>query len=144
MIRKSAKLDESIPSSLRNIEGAVRRVAGFLEENSDCRKLENIQAALREAVSNAMRHGNHSDPEKCVRLTVEIEEGGGITIVVKDSGSGFDPAKLPDPTEGDNIYRESGRGVYLIRHLMDRVEYQFGEGTALIMHVHRPKSPEVG
>jgi len=143
VILKSAKLEEVIPWSLLNIEGAVRRVAGFLEANSDCRELENIQAALREAVSNAMLHGNQGDPEKCVRLTVEIVEGGGITIVVKDSGSGFDPAKLPDPTEGDNIYRESGRGVYLIRHLMDRVEYRFGEGTALILHVHRPQSPEV-
>lgn len=141
---RSAKLDESIPSSVRNIEFAVRRIVRFLEENSDCRELENIRAALREAISNAMLHGNQGDPKKRVRLTVEIEEGGGITIVVKDAGSGFDPAKLPDPTEGDNIYRESGRGVYLIRHLMDRVEYQFGEGTALIMHVHPPPRPGVG
>jgi len=139
VIRRADKLDESIPSSPRNIEGAVRRVVGFLEENSDCRELENIQAALREAVSNAMIHGHHGDPEKSVHLTVEIEESGGITIVVRDSGPGFDPSILPDPTEGDNIYRESGRGVFLIRQLMDRVEYQFGEGTVLTMSLQPPK-----
>ena len=136
----SAKLDKSIPSSPRNIEGAVRRVVGFLEQNSDCRELANIQAALREALSNAMLHGNLGDPVKRVGLTVEIEEGGGITIVVRDSGAGFDPARLPDPTEGDNIYRDSGRGVYLIQRLMDQVEYNFKDGTILTMRRYPPKS----
>ena len=140
MTRTSAKLDKSIPSSPRNIEGAVRRVVGFLEQNSDCRELANIQAALREALSNAMLHGNRGDPVKCVGLTVEIEEGGGITIVVRDSGAGFDPAGLPDPTEGDNIYRDSGRGVYLIQRLMDQVEYNFKDGTILTMRRYPPKS----
>ncbi len=136
----SAKLDKSIPSSPRNIEGAVRRVVGFLEQNGDCQELSNIQAALREALSNAMLHGNRGDPVKCVRLSVEIEEGGGITIVVRDSGPGFDPARLPDPTEGDNIYRDSGRGVYLIQRLMDQVEYSFKEGTILTMRRYPPKN----
>jgi anti-sigma regulatory factor (Ser/Thr protein kinase) len=138
--RTSAKLDKSIPSSPRNIEGAVRRVVGFLEQNSDCRELANIQAALREALSNAMLHGNLGDPVKSVGLTVEIEEGGGITIVVRDSGAGFDPAGLPDPTEGDNIYRDSGRGVYMIQRLMDQVEYNFKDGTILTMRRNPPKS----
>ncbi len=140
MSPRSARLDESIPSSPRNIEGAVRGVVGFLEQNGDCRELGNIQAALREALSNAMLHGNRGDPVKCVRLTVEIEEGGGITIVVRDSGPGFDPARLPDPTEGDNLYRDSGRGVYLIQRLMDQVEYSFKGGTILTMRRHPPKS----
>jgi len=71
---------------------------------------------------------------------VEIEEGGGITIVVRDSGAGFDPAGLPDPTEGDNIYRDSGRGVYMIQRLMDQVEYNFKDGTILTMRRNPPKS----
>ena len=140
MGRRTAKLDKSIPSSPRNIEGAVRRVVGFLEQNGDCRKLANIQAALREALSNAMLHGHRGDPVKCVRLSVEIEEGGGVTIVVRDSGGGFDPAGLPDPTEGDNIYRDHGRGVYLIQRLMDQVEYSFKDGTILTMRNYPPKS----
>ena len=140
MSPKCAKLDESIPSIPRNIEGAVCRVVGFLEENGDCRELVNIQAALREALSNAMLHGNRGDPVKCVLLSVEIEEGGGIAIVVRDSGAGFDPARLPDPTEGDNIYRDCGRGVYLIQRLMDHVEYNFKDGTTLTMRSYPAKS----
>jgi serine/threonine-protein kinase RsbW len=88
---------------------------------------------------NAILHGNRSDPEKYVRMCVAIEEGGGIIIVVKDSGSGFDPSKLADPTMGENIYLEGGRGVYLIQQLMDEVQYKFGDGTALIMRRHPPK-----
>ena len=134
------ELDELIPSDPQNIEGVVGRVVDLLEENGCSQDLGDIQLALHEALTNAILHGNHSDPEKFVRLCVMIQEGGEILIVVKDSGSGFDPNKLPDPTLGENIYRESGRGVYLIRQLMDQVEYKFNAGTALIMRRHPPKS----
>jgi serine/threonine-protein kinase RsbW len=132
------KLDELIPSDTCNIEGAVSRVLGLLERNGCGHDLGNVQLALQEALTNAILHGNRSDPEKHVRMCVAIEEGGGILIVIKDSGSGFDPSKLPDPTIGENIYREAGRGVYLIQQLMDEVQYKFGEGTALIMRRHPP------
>ena len=132
------KLDELIPSDTRHIEGVVSRVLGLLEENGCCHDLGNVQLALQEALMNAILHGNRSDPEKYVRTCVAIEEGGGILIVVKDSGSGFDPSKLPDPTMGENIYREGGRGVYLIQQLMDEVQYKFGDGTAVIMRRHPP------
>lgn len=133
------KLDELISSDTLRIEGVIARVVGLLEENGCFQDLENVQLALHEALMNAILHGNHGDPEKHVRLCVAIQEGGGILIVVKDSGSGFDPSKLPDPTMGENIFREGGRGVYLIQQLMDQVEYKFGEGTALIMRRHPPK-----
>jgi serine/threonine-protein kinase RsbW len=133
------KLDELIASETGQIEGTVCRVLRLLEENGCCQDLGNVQLALQEALMNAVLHGNRSDPEKYVRLCVAIEEGGGIIIVVKDSGSGFDPSKLADPTMGENIYREGGRGVYLIQQLMDEVQYKFGDGTALIMRRHPPK-----
>jgi len=134
------KLDELIPSDTRSIEGVVGRVVDLLEESGCIQDLGNVQLALHEALTNAILHGNHCDPEKYVRLCVAIQEGGGILIVVKDSGSGFDPNKLQDPTLGENIYRESGRGVYLIQQLMDEVEYKFEGGTALIMRHHPSKS----
>jgi serine/threonine-protein kinase RsbW len=133
------KLDELIASDTRHIEDAVSRVLGLLEENGCCQDLENVQLALEEALMNAVLHGNRSDPDKYVRMCVAVEEGGGIIIVVKDSGSGFDPSKLPDPTRGENIYREGGRGVYLIQRLMNEVQYKFGDGTALIMRHHPQK-----
>jgi len=133
------KLDELISSDALRIEGVIARVVGLLEENGCSQDLENVQLALHEALMNAILHGNHSDPKKHVRLCVAIQEGGGILIVVKDSGSGFDPSKLPDPTMGENIYREGGRGVYLIQQLMDEVQYKFGDGTALVMRRHPSK-----
>jgi serine/threonine-protein kinase RsbW len=133
------KLDELIPSETRHIEGAVTKVLRSLQENGCCQDLGNVQLALQEALMNAILHGNRSDPEKYVRMCLAIEEGGGIIIVVKDSGSGFDPSKLADPTIGENIYLEGGRGVYLIQQLMDEVQYKFGDGTALIMRRHPPK-----
>ena len=133
------RLDELIASDSRHIEGAVSKVNHLLEENGCLQDLGNIQLALQEALMNAILHGNRSDPKKYVRLCVAIEEGGGMIIVVKDSGSGFDPAKIPDPTMGENRYREGGRGVYLIQQLMDEVQYEFGGGTAIIMR-HRPRN----
>ena len=133
------RLDELIPSEAGNIEGAVARVLALLEENGCCHDLGNVQLALQEALMNAILHGNRSDPKKYVRLCVAIEEGGGIIIVVKDSGSGFDPSKLPDPTMRENILRDRGRGVFLIHQLMDEVQFKFGDGTALIMRRHPPK-----
>jgi serine/threonine-protein kinase RsbW len=137
--RLVVKLDELIASDTRHIEDAVSRVLGLLEENGCCQDLASVQLALQEALMNAVLHGNHSDPGKYVRMCVAVEEGGGIIIVVKDSGSGFDPSKLPDPTRGENIYREGGRGVYLIQRLMNEVQYKFGDGTALIMRHHQQK-----
>ena len=133
------QLDELIPSDPGHIDSVVGRVVDLLEENGCSQDLGNIQLALQEALMNAVLHGNQSNPEKYVRLCVAIQEGGGILIVVKDSGSGFDPSKLPDPTLKENILREGGRGVYLIQQLMDQVEYKFDDGTALIMRRHPPK-----
>jgi serine/threonine-protein kinase RsbW len=133
-----AILDELIPSDTLNIEGVLARVVALLEENSWNEDVGNVQLALQEALMNAILHGSHSDPGKRVRVSVAIEEGATVIIVVKDSGAGFDPNKIPDPTLGDNIYRDRGRGVFLIRQLMDEVEYQFGDGTALTMRRHAP------
>jgi serine/threonine-protein kinase RsbW len=137
--RLVVRLDELIASDSRHIEGAVSKVSHLLEETGCLQDLGNVRLALQEALMNAILHGNRSDPEKYVRLCVGIEEGGGIIIVVRDSGSGFDPGKLPDPTLAENILRERGRGVFLIQQLMDEVQFKFGDGTALIMRRHPPK-----
>jgi len=132
-------LDELIPSDSLNVEGVLARVVALLEENGRNEDVGNVQLALQEALMNAILHGNRSDPAKRVRVSVAIEEGGTVIIVVEDSGAGFDPNNIPDPTLGDNIHRDRGRGVFLIRQLMDEVEYQFGQGTALTMRRHAPK-----
>jgi len=130
---------ELIPSEIQCIDGAVGRAIDLVEESGCCQDVGDIRLALHEALMNAIVHGNRRDPEKFVRMSMEIEAGGELTITVADSGSGFDPAKLPDPTAGQNIYRECGRGVYLIQRLIDEVEYKFQDGTILTMRCHPPK-----
>ena len=84
-----------------------------------------VETALREALSNAIRHGCRNDPSKHVQLRIACDPVQGITIVVRDPGPGFDPRLIPSPTAGLNLYRHHGRGLYLIQHLMDEVS--FGE-----------------
>ena len=133
------KLHELIPSDIQHIDGAVGRAIDLMEESGCCQDVGDIRLALHEALLNAIVHGNHRDPNKYVRMSMEIEEGGKLTITVEDSGSGFDPTMIPDPTAGENLYRECGRGVYLIQRLMDEVEYKFQNGTVLTMRRHPPK-----
>jgi len=133
------KHKELIASDTQNIDGAVGRAIDLVEESGCCQDVGDIRLALHEALMNAIIHGNHRDPEKYVRMCVAVDAGGELTITVEDSGSGFDPSRLPDPTAGENIYRDCGRGVYLIQRLMDEVEYEFRNGTVLTMRRHPPK-----
>lgn len=82
----------------------------------------NILVAVTEAVNNAMQHGNKLDPAK--KVDVEFKAGEKmITFLVHDQGDGFDYSTLPDPTNPENIEKPSGRGVFLMRHLADKVEF---------------------
>lgn len=88
---------------------------GFTQDQRD-----DIAIALSEAVNNAIEHGNEGDPSKTV--TIELEElNTGIRIRVTDQGDGFNPEQVADPTDPDNLLAESGRGLLIIRHLMDEV-----------------------
>ena len=90
-----------------------------------------IHVGFEEALRNAMVHGNKSKPDKKVKVYTEISDEK-VTISVEDEGEGFDPSKLPDPTVGENLLKESGRGVYLIKHLMDESRYE-NDGRKVIM-----------
>lgn len=90
-----------------------------------------IHVGFEEALRNAMLHGNKEHPEKKVYIETEITDSA-ITIIVEDEGEGFDHSKVPDPTVGENLLKEGGRGVYLIRHLMDKVKYE-NDGRKVIM-----------
>lgn len=90
-----------------------------------------IHVGFEEALRNAMIHGNKSDPGKQVSVEAEIKEDA-VVISVEDEGDGFDPSGLPDPTLQENLLKESGRGVYLMKHLMDEVRYENG-GRRVVM-----------
>ncbi|KJJ84112.1 anti-sigma regulatory factor, serine/threonine protein kinase [Candidatus Omnitrophus magneticus] len=91
-----------------------------------------IQVAFEEAVRNAMLHGNKLSDDKKVKIDVVITEQE-ITIKVEDQGEGYDPSLVPDPTLEENLLKESGRGVYMIKHLMDNVSYE-KQGRKIIMN----------
>jgi len=83
-----------------------------------------IEMALRESLANAVLHGCNADPTKRIECSVTCDEKRGIVIVVSDPGAGFDPAKVPSPTDGQNVFSDHGRGIYLINTLMDEVRYE--------------------
>ncbi|HXY77844.1 MAG TPA: ATP-binding protein [Candidatus Acidoferrales bacterium] len=84
---------------------------------------DDIELALTEALANAVVHGAKSDPSKVIECDVACDEQRGMMIIVRDPGSGFDPSKLSNPCQGENIYSEHGRGIYLINQLMDEVQF---------------------
>jgi serine/threonine-protein kinase RsbW len=92
---------------------------------------EDIEIALREALANAVIHGNHGDPGKQVYVGCR---GGTdeVSIVIRDEGQGFDIHAVPDPTTPENIASNHGRGIYLMRTLMDEVRFERG-GTVVYM-----------
>lgn len=94
-----------------------------------------IHLALEEALVNAIRHGNRSDPEKAVEIRCYLGDDQ-VRIEIEDEGPGFDPAKLPDPTSEEYLDRPNGRGVLLIRTFMSRVEYR-GRGNVVVMEKER-------
>src|SRR5574340_1031231 len=118
----AAPLRIEVPGRNDAISPAVDRV--MAEMHARCRpgmpEFE-IETALREALSNAIRHGCRLDPSKQVELRVACDPVQGITVVVRDPGPGFDPGLIPSPTAGHNLYRHHGRGLYLIQQLMDEV-----------------------
>jgi serine/threonine-protein kinase RsbW len=91
-----------------------------------------IETALREALANAIKHGCHNDPSKQVQCCVACDQTRGMLLIVRDPGKGFDPAAIPSPVVGENIYSEHGRGIYLINELMDQVDIRRG-GTEIVM-----------
>jgi serine/threonine-protein kinase RsbW len=95
-------------------------------------KFGNIIISVTEAVNNAIVHGNKNNPNKSFDISFRSSPTD-ITFVVKDEGSGFDPAALPDPTAPENIEKDNGRGVFLMRKLADKVEFEDG-GRTVILH----------
>ena len=85
-----------------------------------------VELALREALANAIRHGCRGDAAQYVRCWVTYEETDEVVLVVRDPGSGFDPAAVPDPLDAANTLNRGGRGIFLMRGLMDHVQFVDG------------------
>ncbi len=111
---------ESKTASLRIVENAIDEMTGAIGINQD--NYGKILVATLEAVNNAIKHGNKEIPEKLVDVVIEYIDNE-LRISVTDQGEGFDPARIPDPTLPANIEELSGRGVFLMTKLSDKITF---------------------
>jgi len=122
---------ESTPNNLITVEEFVNYFS--VELGLDQEKISGLLLAVTEATTNAIIHGNKNNKLKLVRIYVYVD-GKTITIKIKDEGKGFDPTIVPDPTDPENLLKDSGRGLYLMRVYMDGLEYnKTPEGTETIL-----------
>lgn len=127
------KFDVQFPAHLNEVVNIVDRIMKIVQEMKCAAGSEfEIELALREALVNAVVHGCKSDPDKMVQCCVACDETRGLLIVVRDPGPGFDPASLPSPIVGQNLFASHGRGIYMINQLMDEVTFKRG-GTEIHM-----------
>ena len=116
----------SIDSQFENIE----LVQVLLEDSLQRLHLDEdsrywIGIAIREAVANAIKHGNREDPDKQVTVRVRVVEEV-LTIEVEDQGEGFEPTEVADPLAPDNLLKPDGRGIFYMKRFMDDIDYSFG------------------
>ena len=118
------ELTMEMPADPQSISGVTEGVTQLLRRKgwSDEKAIE-VELALQEALANAVRHGCGGDPSKRVQCYVTHDASGEIVIVIRDPGAGFDAGAVPDPLAGDNVFKPSGRGIYLINRLMDEVHF---------------------
>ncbi len=100
-----------------------------------------VSVAVRESVTNAVRHGNAGDAGKRVHIEFTyLGADAGLAIRVRDEGCGFDPDALPDPLAPENLLKPSGRGIFLIRSFMDELELRRApEGGMEVIMIKRPQ-----
>jgi serine/threonine-protein kinase RsbW len=98
-----------------------------------------IEVAVREAVANAIKHGNLEDPAKQVHvdLTLEGNEGDLLVIRVQDEGKGFDPADLEDPRAPENLLKPNGRGIFYMKSFMDDIQYGLRPGGGTVVTLRK-------
>ena len=137
---KTTSVRMVIPSEIRLIDlvhGAseqMAQLAGISEDES-----LNVGMAVREAVINAIKHGNGMDPA----LEVDIElraNGSGMSAIICDNGEGFDPDATADPTDPENLLATSGRGLLMIRAFVDEVKFtrRDSRGMRVVLTKHAP------
>jgi serine/threonine-protein kinase RsbW len=112
-----------LPSRIEAIQGAASAASEFVKRSGlDEDAAYAVDMAVREAVTNAVLHGNRQDETKAVEVSFKSLPGA-IEITVRDRGEGFNTASVPDPTDAQNLLKASGRGMLFIRTFMDEVEW---------------------
>ena len=126
---------ESDPNNLITVEEFVNYFSKDLGLSEE--QLSVLLLAVTEATTNAIIHANKCNPEKLVKIHAQIENSK-LVVKIKDEGKGFDPSNLPDPTHPENLLKDSGRGVYLMKVYMNEVKYNLtptGMETILVLNL---------
>jgi serine/threonine-protein kinase RsbW len=128
--RYRRELQSTTPGINRVVRDILKhaRVTGCLADHQ-----AELEIALREALANAVLHGNRSDAAKKVLVRAYCDPKKGLVIAVRDEGRGFDPAEVPDPRREDRIQLTHGRGIFLMRELMDHIEHRKG-GREIVLY----------
>jgi serine/threonine-protein kinase RsbW len=116
---KQIKIESKV-MNLRIVEKTIDEVTNELGISQD--SYGKIMVSTMEGVNNAILHGNHSEPEKIVDIEIEFKDNI-LKIKITDEGSGFQPEEVPDPTVPENIELLSGRGIFLMSHLADKIKF---------------------
>lgn len=123
----------TLPADVTRIPAVVEGVMELVKRMGCAEGKEfEVETSLNEALANAIVHGCGKDPSKQIEFSVACDQARGMLIIVRDPGPGFDPASLPNPIVGQQIYETHGRGIYLINQLMDEVRFEKG-GTEIHM-----------
>jgi|SRR5580692_9944904 serine/threonine-protein kinase RsbW len=130
----SIQFEYALPSEVAAISDFINKFMLFITK---CRcapgNETDVEIALREALENAVVHGNHEDPRKHVYVSCRCEPDE-VLIAVRDEGQGFDVDKVPDPTAPENVQSSHGRGIYLMKALMDEVRFEEG---GVVVHMRK-------
>jgi serine/threonine-protein kinase RsbW len=138
------ELRQTLPSRIAIISPFVEQLMCFVERfrNSDGSEVD-IEMALREALANAVVHGNQQDSRKCVYVACRCTTDGEVSITVQDEGQGFDADLVADPTTPENRLLAQGRGIYLMKRLMDEVRFE-QRGAVVFMRKASNAKPGAG
>jgi serine/threonine-protein kinase RsbW len=126
----------SKPEAIEEIEKLAAEAAndaGFNQEEQD-----SLAIAVTEMANNAVIHGNKRDPRKKVFVNIAVVDAE-VRMTIRDEGRGFNPNALSNPLDPENLLRESGRGVFIVRSLMDEVSYDFSQGGTQVTLIKRRK-----
>jgi serine/threonine-protein kinase RsbW len=138
------EIEAWMPSEINAISPLVDRLMRLIEgSHCVCGEEPCVELALAEALNNAVVHGNRMDRKKLVEILCRCELGKGVHIVVTDQGQGFDPNAVPDPTAAENIGADHGRGIWVMKSVMDELSFERG-GTEVHMRKAATPQPKTG
>lgn len=136
------QLHLTIGSRFENIELVQMTIDETLRESGASEEQRHwIGLALREAVANAIKHGNRQDPSRQVEVEFALT-GGDMEIRVSDEGPGFDPDAVKDPLAPENKFRADGRGIFYMKKFMDEVRYAFRPSGGTIVVLRKRLAPD--